>query len=174
MNKTKTFTTLEVINIVSYINNTMTSEQKEEMPTKMKWYIKKNLDKMIPIAKRFEDFRDDEIEILQKEYFTEEKSEEYVETRRDENGEPIKDAEGNEQTTNMRRVKEEFMDDYKKDVDELNAKLQEILIEKNEMEIACIDFDNFVDGLSEDSKIDFDALNILCFMDETTNVEGAE
>ena len=71
MNKTKTFTTLEVINIVSYINNTMTSEQKEEMPTKMKWYMKKNLDKMIPIAKRFEDFRDDEIEILQKEYFTE-------------------------------------------------------------------------------------------------------
>lgn len=174
MNKTKNFTTLEVINIVSYINNVMKDEQKQELPTKMKWYLKKNLDKMVPIARDFEEFRDGEIEVLQKDFFNEEKSEEYMETRRDENGNPIMDAEGNEETVAMRKVKEEFMGEYTKAVDELNTKLQEILVEKNKMEIACIDFDSFVEGLPEDTKIDFDSLNILSFMEETSNVEGAE
>ena len=163
----KNFSNIEVINIVAFINKVMTDEQKNALPTKMKWYLKKNMDKLGGIAQKFEEFRDGEIKVLQNEYFNEEKSEEYTDIQKDENGE--------DREVQMRKVKEEFMKDYTNDVNSLNAKLQEILAEVNTVEISTVDFDAFVENLPEDSPIDFDCLNILSFMDETSNVvEEAE
>ena len=94
-----------------------------------------------------------------------------MQTKLDENGNPIKDSEGNEITEPMRKIKDEYMDEYRKTVGELNAKLADISNETNEVEIATVDLDAFVDGLPEESKIDFDALTMLSFMDTTTNVK---
>lgn len=165
--KTKEFTNIEVINIVSYINKIMTDEQKSALPTKFKWYLKKNMDKLTPIAAKFEEFRDAEVKELQSNYFTEEKSEEYTEKQTD--------PDGTEHDVPMRKVKAEFMDAYTDDVNVLNSKLQEILAEKNTVEISTVDLDAFVETLPDDSPIDFDSLNILSFMDMSTNVvEEAE
>ena len=87
-----------------------------------------------------------------------------------ENGEPIKDEEGNEITEPMRKIKDEYMEEYQKTVGELNGKLNEIAYEDNEVDIATIDFDTFIDGLPDESKIDFDDITMLSFMDTTTNV----
>ena len=159
----KSYSNLEVINIVSFINKVMTDEQKAEMPTKMRWYLKKNMDKLMPIARKFEEFRDAEIVTLQEAYFTEEKSEEFIDKQVDENGV--------EQEVPMRKVKDEYMGEYTEAVNELNKRLQEILVEKNEVEIATVDLDAFVETLPDDAKIDIDCLNILSFMDENTNVK---
>lgn len=163
MNEIKVFSNLEVINIVSFVNKVMTDEQKAEMPTKMRWYLKKNMDKLMPIARKFEEFRDAEIVTLQEAYFTEEKSEEFMDKQVDENGV--------EQEVPMRKVKDEYMGEYTEAVNELNKRLQEILVEKNEVEIATVDLDAFVETLPDDAKIDIDCLNILSFMDENTNVK---
>ncbi len=171
MNMTKTFNTIEVVNIVSFINNNMSEDQIKELPTKVRWNLKKNMDKLIPVAKRFEEFRDELIKELQANYFNDEKSYEYTETKRDDDGNPVLNADGVEETVQMRKVKDEYQEEYEAAVQELNGKLQEILGEKNNYEINTIDMDAFVDNLPNDTKIDYDCLSILSFMDEITNVK---
>lgn len=166
----KIFTNLEIINIVSYFNK-MDKEILDELPLKFRWNLKKNMDKIRPIAESYDNFRNEQIQNLQRDWFNEEKSEEFIQTKLDENGNPMKDFEGNEITEPMRRIKEEYMDEYRKTVGELNAKLADISNEINEVEISTVDLDAFVDELPEESKIDFDALTMLSFMDTTTNVK---
>lgn len=174
MNMTKSFKTLEVMNIVAYINKTMTPEQVKELPTKFRWNLKKNLDKLIPIATNYEEFRDTMVAEFNKEWFDEEHSIQAFEPILDGDGNPVLNEDGSEQTQDVRKIKEECMDEFTSARDELNKKLQEILFEENELEISTVDFDAFVDNLPDDTKIDFDCLNILCFMDNVTGVKGAE
>ena len=171
MNMTKTFSMIETLNIVSYINNNMSEDQVKELPTKVRWNLKKNMDKLVSAAKRFEDFRDELIKELQTKYFNDEKSYEYTETKKDDNGNPVLNADGAEETVQMRKVKDEYQEEYEAAIQELNSKLQEILGEKSDYEINTIDMDAFVDSLPNDTKIDYDCLSILSFMDETTNVK---
>lgn len=174
MIKTKTFSTIEVVNVVAYLTDTMTEEQAKELPTKFRWNLKKNMEKFAPVAKRFEEFRDELIKELQASYFNDEKSYEYLETKKDENGNPVLNEEGAEETVPMRKIKDEYFDEYEKAITELNNKLQEILAERNDYDINVVDMDTFVDNLPDDAKIDFDCLNILSFMDETTNVKDVK
>ena len=165
----KNFKNIEVLNIVAYVNN-MSKEKVDELPLKFRWNLKKNMDKLRPIAESYETFRNERIQELQTEWFNEEKSEEFMQPQIDENGNPIKDEDGNEITEPMRKIKDEYMDDYRKVVNELNDKLNEIAYENNEVEISTVDFDAFIDSLPDDSNINFDDVTMLSFMDTTTNV----
>lgn len=169
----KIFKNIEVLNIVAYVNK-MSKEKADELPLKFRWNLKKNMDKLRPIAESYETFRNERIQELQREWFNEEKSEEFMQTKIDESGNPIIDADGNEVTEPMRKIKDEFLEDYRKVVDELNSKLNEIAYEDNEVEIATVDFDAFIDNLSDESKIDFDDVTMLSFMDTTTNIVNNE
>ena len=169
----KIFKNIEVMNIVAYINN-MPKEKADELPLKFRWNLKKNMDKLRPIAASYEGFRDEMVQELQTKWFDYEHSEEFAQTKLDENGEPMKDEEGNEITEPMKKIKDEFLDDYRKDVNEINGKLNEISFEDNEVDIATVDFDAFIDNLDEDSPIDFDDITMLSFMDFTTNVKEDE
>lgn len=169
MKITKNFTCLEVLNIVAYVNQ-MPKEKLDELPLKFRWNLKKNIDKLRPIAEAYENFRNEQVQKIQTKWFDEEHSEEFMQTKLDGEGKPIVDADGNEVTEPMRKIKEEFMDDYTKDVNELNAKLNEIAYEDNEVEISTVDFDAFIDALPEESKIDFDDITMLSFQDESTNI----
>jgi len=165
----KNFKNIEVLNIVAYVNN-MSKEKVDELPLKFRWNLKKNMDKLRPIAESYETFRNERIQELQTEWFNEEKSEEFMQPQIDENGNPMKDEDGNEITEPMRKIKDEYMDDYRKVVNELNDKLNEIAYENNEVEISTVDFDAFIDSLPDDSNINFDDVTMLSFMDTTTNV----
>ena len=169
----KEFTTLEIVNIVAYINNYFTEEMSNELPLKFRWYLKKNLDAIIPIAKRFDELRDGEVKKIQEKWFTDDNTEIISEPERDANGNVVKDTDGNEIMQELKHLKKEFQADYQKEFDELNLKLRDILLETNEVDVATVDFDDFVDGLSDDTAINFDALNILSFMDKTTDVKEA-
>ena len=73
----KIFKNIEVLNIVSYVNQ-MSKEKLDELPLKFRWNLKKNIDKLRPIAESYENFRNDQVKQLQSEWFNEEKSEEEV------------------------------------------------------------------------------------------------
>lgn len=165
----KIFKNIEAINIVAYVNQ-MSKEKADELPLKFRWNLKKNIDKLRPIAEAYENFRNEQVQKIQTKWFDEEHSEEFMQTKLDDEGKPIVDADGNEVTEPMRKIKEEFMEDYTKDVNELNAKLNEIAYEDNEVEISTVDFDAFIDALPEESKIDFDDITMLSFQDESTNI----
>lgn len=134
-----------IVGVVLYLQNNVSKEEIQVLPTKLRWNLKKNLDKILPIAKQFQDFKDEVLKEIQEKYFTDEKSELVG-----------KDS---------RKVKDEYIDEYKQDVEELNKKLNEILDEDNEIEIATVDLDAFVDSLPNDTIISFDTLEVLSFMD---------
>jgi len=147
----KEFYNIEVVNVVAAINQILgDSEKAKDLPIKFRWALKKNIAALTPTVKNFEEFRQELIEELQKEYFNEEKS--HVD----------KDENGNE----IRKVNDEFIEEYNNKVSELNEKLQELLAEKNEYEISTVDMDEFVNGLSSDTALEFNDIEIFSFMEE--------
>lgn len=156
----RTFMTIEVYNVVAYFNQ-ISKEKLTALPTKMRWYIRKNLNRFIPISKEFDDFRVDLAKELQTEYFGEEKSVEEVRDKLGDNGEPLKDVDGNIETETIRRVKPEYIDEYKAKLEEVNKKLEEIASEKQEIEIDEIDLDGFVETMPDDCPITYEDLDIL-------------
>ena len=173
MKKIKVFSNLEVLSICNFINQ-LTSEKNDKLGLKVRWAIKKGNDKLAPIAKRYEDFRNEVVNELQSAWFTDEKSEEFMQPKLDADGNPMVDADGNEITEPMRKIKEEFMDDYQAAVVEANKKLEEIAMEKNEVELDTFNIDAFVENLDDDGVLTFDDLTMLTAFDETTNVKEAE
>lgn len=173
MKKIKTFNNIEILSICNFINQ-LTPEKNDKLGLKIRWAIKKGFDKLSPIAKRYEDFRNQIVNELQAAWFDEEHSKEFMQAKVDDNGKPIVDEEGNEVTEPMRKIKDEFMDDYQAAVAEANRKLQEIAEEKNDVELDTFDIDAFVENLDDDGVLTFDDLTMLTAFDETTNVKEAE
>lgn len=166
----KIFKNVEIVNIVEYFNQ-LKPDVLDEIPLKIRWNLKKNIDKIKPMAVSYENFRNECVVKLQKEWFNEERSEKFMKTKVDANGNPVLDVNGNEITEPQRRIKKEYIDQYTKAVGEINEKLIEIGQEDNEIEISTFDMDAFVDSLPDDTKIEFDTLTMLSFMDTTTNVK---
>lgn len=169
----KIFKNIEILNIVAYVNQ-MPKEKADALPLKFRWNLKKNMDKLRPIAERYDNFRNEFVQDLQKEWFTDEKAEEFEQPKVDGQGNPVLDADGKEEMETMKKIKDEYISDYRKAVEELNVKLSEIALEENEVDLCTVDFDAFVDSLPEDSMIDFDDITMLSFQDTTTNVKEAE
>ena len=162
---TKKIFTAAIANVVAYFNQ-MPEEKMKALPTKMRWNIRRNLNKFIPIAKEFEDFRQEIIGDLQKDWFNDEKAEDFAQPKVDEKGEPVLDENGDQVTEQMKRIKEEYIEDYEKAVQDVNKKMNEILMEVNEVDILPIDLDDFVDKMDEDSPIQYEDLDILSVFTE--------
>lgn len=173
MKKIKVFNNIEALSICNFINQ-LTPEKNDKLGLKVRWAIKKGNDKLAPIAKRYEEFRNEIVNELQSAWFTDEKSEEFIQPKLDADGNPIVDADGNEITESMRKIKEEYIDDYQAAVAEANKKLEEIAMEKNEVELDTFDIDAFVENLDDDGVLTFDDLTMLTAFDEVTNVKEAE
>ena len=152
---TKELLNVEVVNLVQSINRLLTNAEKvRELPIKIRWAIKKNINVFSPTVKSFEDLRRELIDELQKEFFNEEKSHIITENDEDGNGEEV------------RQVNDEYMDEYNERVNELNSKLQELLGENNEYEIYTVNMDEFVESLSNDTKLEYSDIDMLSFMGE--------
>ena len=170
-NVRKSFSTLECLNIYAFLNQfTANSEKMDCLPLKFKWNLTKNMKKLAPIAQEYEEFRNKEVSALQARYFDTEHSDEIIQPKLNADGEPEIDEDGNQVTEQARKVKEEFMDEYRDEVDQLNSRLNEIVMEQNKLELNCIDFDEFVESLPDDTKLDIQDLNMLSFMDEVTSI----
>jgi len=157
---TKTYKTRDIVDVISYMNAADQNRFKE-LPTKIRWNLKKNLEKFVPVAKRFEEFRTELITELQQEWFTEDKTEEGTRVVTDNNGNAILNEDGSEKTEVIKKIKSEYMDEFDKAVDDINKKLGEILSEEVDIDISPIDVDGYVDSMDDDSSITFDDLNVL-------------
>lgn len=152
---TKRLSNAEVVDLVYNVNKLLSmSEKVKELPIKIRWAIKKNMNLFSPTVKSFEDLRNELVNELQSEFFNEEKS--HPATVKNENGD---DEE-------VRQVNDEYMDEYNKKVNEINEKLQELLKEDNEYDIYTVNMDEFVDGIPDDTKLVFDDIDLLSFMGE--------
>ena len=160
---------IEAINITSFYNN-MDEEKKNALPLKVYYGLKKVVNKLQGDVKQFEEVRDEEIKKIRDIYFSEEKSEETAIPRVDENGEPVLDENGNQLTDTGRKVKDEYIDEYKIAMDTLNEKLQEIAMEKNTYEYNWVDIGEMVENLPDDTPLERSDIDILdAIFEETTD-----
>lgn len=118
----KELTNMEVINIVSWIES-LSEEKLNTVPIKIKFNLKRVFNKLIPDAKQYEDFRNEEIKKIQAEYFNDEKSNKVLQTITDEKGEPVLDDDGKAKTQEVYQIKEEYSDELNTAISDLNKKL---------------------------------------------------
>ena len=166
----KEFYVAEVYNIVSYYNAIKNDESKKgkfsELTPKTYFALKRNIANLVPVAKEFEDLRNEFAEKLKNDFFmNEEKSEECAVPKKDEHGEVMFDEDGNQMTEMGRKVKDEYFNEFIEAQNELDRKLQEVLMEKNEYQIHVVDLFDELERLPEDTMIDNDDIDILTFMD---------
>ena len=87
------------------------------------------------------------------------------EVKTDEDGNPVLDEDGKEIMTDVRKIKEEFEQDFKDKLEDADAKYREIAVDTDEYLIKVFDLDTFVDSLADDVELDLEDLNMLTFMD---------
>lgn len=169
----KNFLNIEAANVVAFFNQN--AEESKKLPLKIRWALKRNIDALIPNVQNMDKFKTDVNEELRAEFFSEEKSDAIMIPQTDENGNPVKDEDGNEVLQEGRKVKPEFEEEFREKAEKLNKEMQELLVEKNVYEISTIDVDAFVESLPDDTEISFEYVEMLSFMDAKTYlVEGDE
>lgn len=140
---------LIAINEIMWYNKPDTKEKLEELPLKIQWTLYKNMKILEPIFQDFNNFRGSLAEQRNKKWFAEESDKcEQIE----ENGEELL------------RIKEEYVEDFKKYDDELNTQIKNIVMETTEVDLFKIDeIENFINDLSEDTKLTIEDLEMLEF-----------
>lgn len=151
----KNIMTVHAVNFMTYYNNEDTKKKLSSLPLKMQWTIRKNVRELSKISQEFEDFRNDLIQKRNDEWFVEGngKCEKY--TQKNANGEDVE----------MLKITKEYMDDYKKYEDNLNAQLEDILKEINEIDYTPIDIDDFIDK-AEGTDITMDDVDMISIFEK--------
>ena len=143
----KKITNREIMNILQNINKEngiMTSGTK--LPIKFLWKLNNNIEKLNKIAKRYQEMQSN----LLSDYLTDDKSEPFI----DEEGNQKLDEGGNP----LRLIKQDFKDDYIKEVSELLSLDTEVDIETfpvgllENYEFSVEDFISFAFMLVEDTE----------------------
>ena len=157
---------IEAQNICSFYNQEKDNHLKG-LPIKIQWNILSAVKQLQPKVQEFEEFRNKLTNDLQNEYFGDD-SEKWEETQipqTDGNGENVIDENGAVVMQDAKRIKEEFLGDYQKKVDELNGELQNLLVEKTEYEFKGFDLDKMIENLPDDTEITIDDINMISFLD---------
>lgn len=162
----KEYLLAEAQNIVSWFNKFKENGLKE-LSIKDQWYVLSNIKELQPTVAKFEEFRNDLIQSLRSEYFeSDEKSEETQVPQTDENGNNIINEKGEILMQLGRKVKDEFMNEYKEKVDKINSEIRQVIAEKTEYELKSIDIDKIVESLPENTNITLGDIEMLSFCAE--------
>lgn len=116
---------------------------REALPLPIRWRFERNLEQLVPIAEQFENIK---IDARNKFFGSDEKSEAIV------------DESGN----SCRKIKDEYIEEYKKKMDAI-AELGSEIVTVN---IKTADIDALVDSLDDDSPLTFEDLDCLAFMNK--------
>lgn len=161
MSKTmrKTLQTVEILNIVAFIHEAIDTKKIDEISIKARWAIKKSMRELEEVALKFREFKEELESQLKDAYFmNDDKSELTKIIQKDENGQDVE--------VDGRKVKAEYMAQYNQDLENINAKLREVLLDDNEIEINVFDVDEEINKLTDDSKFTFEDLEILSVFDK--------
>ena len=157
--KNKTLQTIEILNIVAFLNEAIESKKIDELGIKARWAIKKSLKELHEVDSKFKEFKEELESGLKDAYFmNDEKSETTKLIQKDENGQDVE--------VDGRKIKAEFMAEYNQALEDINAKLREVLFDDNEVAINVFDVDNEIDKLSDDTKFTFEDLEMLSVFDK--------
>lgn len=161
MSKTmnKTLQTIEVLNIVAFLEDIARTGKIDELSIKARWAIKKSSKELIEIDTKFKEFKDELESGLKNDYFMNgAKSESTKIIQKDENGQDVE--------VDGRKVKSEYMDEYNQALEDINNKLREVLFDDNDVTINVFDIDSEIDRLGDDTKFTFEDLEMLSIFDK--------
>lgn len=147
----KTYSTLDVLNICAWYKQARENEKKplNDLPLKTQWTLKKNITAMNPIAENFSNLQKEAEENLRSRYMGDDKS--Y----------PDKDEQGQD----IRKIKDEFMAEFQKEVNDMNIKLNDILEEKVNININPIYINDIIDEIGDKkTNLSVDDLEVLDLM----------
>lgn len=156
--KKKILKNINVLNIITYVNRTVIKKDEndndqtiystmsliEQCPTKVKWAFRVDVKKLEDANKLYQEA----VQEFEKKYIDDEHS--YDNISKDENGNPVLDAEGNE--IKIRSVKEEYLAEFS------NGK-NELLLQENEFNFMVVDIDDF-----GDVNLEYSDIEMLSFM----------
>lgn len=145
---TKTISVIAALNETSWYEKN--SEEVKNLSATARLALKRNMRILNEMASEFRELQQELNQELQNKYSTDQKS---IETE-------IEDAEGHKQPG--RKVKDEFIEEYQKDIDESNLKLDELLRDEDEVELYVIDLDTEIERIdAKDLNISDEALDML-------------
>ena len=148
---TKTIPMIAAVNEVAWY--VQEKDTLSVLSVKARWNLKKNMKELDNIASQFHEFKTNLEEELRAKYTTDEKSNETV----------LEDG-------NIgRKVKDEYLEDYQKDVEEMNAKVSELLYEDEEVNLYVIDMDEEVERMADDADLSDAAMDMLSLFED---IEG--
>lgn len=147
---TKELLVMECININGWYDQVRQDKNKlNGLSVKTLWALRKNMKKIAEVADYFKEFKEGLEQEIKDDFFNSEKSEETV----------VKDNEGNE--TPAQKVKDEYLQDYQTRINEINGKLNELVLTKEEFDFTPIDIESEVERLDTDCNLNMDDLDIL-------------
>ena len=160
---TKELLVMECININGWYNKVRADKNKlNGLSVSTLWALRKNMKKIAETVDSFNELKASLENELQEEFFNDEKSEEI--TVKGENGED----------TPARKVKDEYFNDYQKNINELNGKLNELAMTKESYDFASINMDKEIERLNVDCNLDMDDLDMLSIFEQNENEKDAE
>ena len=144
----------KTISVFVALNETAWYDQKHEevknLSATARLALKRNMKALSEMASDFRDLQRELEQELQDKFTTDEKS---VETE-------LEGPDGNMQPG--RRIKEEFIEEHQKEVNEVNAKLDALALEEDEIELYVIDLDAEIARIDEkDLDITDEAIDML-------------
>ena len=152
---TKELLVMECININGWYNQVRQDKNKlNGLSVKTLWALRKNMKKIAEVTDYFNEFKENLEKEVKDDFFNEEKSEETT----------VKDSDGNE--TPAQKVKDEYLAEYQEKVNEVNKKLNELVLTKEEFDFTPIDIESEVERLDTDCNLNMDDLDILSVFEQ--------
>ncbi len=146
---TKEFLVLECININAWYNTIRSNKKLNGLSVPTLWALKKNMSKINDVVNNFNEFKESLESELKENYFNEEKSETTTITNDDGT------------TSQVQKVKDEYIKEYQEEVNRLNGKLNDLAMTKETFDFSPIDMDKEIERIGESCSLDMDDLDML-------------
>jgi hypothetical protein len=148
----KTIPVIAAVNEVAWYGQE--KDKLNDLSVKARWNLKKNIKELGKIADQYNEFRGELDTQLREKYSNDEMS---VETE-------IDQPDGTKQPG--RRVKDEYLEQYQKDIAEMNEKINELLRDTEEVELYIIDMDAEVEKMKDDAELSDAAMDMLSLFED--------
>ena len=146
---TKEFLVLECININAWYNTIRSNKKLNGLSVPTLWALKKNMSKINDVVTNFNEFKENLESELKENYFNDEKSETTTITNDDGT------------TSQVQKVKDEYINEYQEEVNRLNGKLNDLAMTKETFDFSPIDMDKEIERIGESCSLDMDDLDML-------------
>lgn len=146
---TKEFLVLECININAWYNTIRSNKKLNGLSVPTLWALKKNISKINDVVTNFNEFKESLESELKENYFNDEKSETTTITNDDGT------------TSQVQKVKDEYINEYQEEVNRLNGKLNDLAMTRETFDFSPIDMDKEIERIGESCNLDMDDLDML-------------